>query len=43
MMASIRIVLADDHTLFRAGIRALLADIDEVEMPRPATAARLCA
>jgi DNA-binding NarL/FixJ family response regulator len=32
MMASIRIVLADDHTLFRAGIRALLADIDEVEV-----------
>lgn len=27
MMASMRIVLADDHTLFRAGIRALLADI----------------
>jgi DNA-binding NarL/FixJ family response regulator len=26
MMASMRIVLADDHTLFRAGIRALLAD-----------------
>src|SRR6266511_4930952 len=27
MMPPIRIVLADDHTLFRAGIRALLADI----------------
>ncbi len=26
-MPPIRIVLADDHTLFRAGIRALLADI----------------
>ena len=25
-MSTIRIVLADDHTLFRAGIRALLAD-----------------
>lgn len=28
-MAPIRIVLADDHTLFRAGIRALLANIAE--------------
>jgi DNA-binding NarL/FixJ family response regulator len=27
MMSPIRIVLADDHTLFRAGIRALLANI----------------
>jgi len=26
-MSPIRIVLADDHTLFRAGIRALLANI----------------
>jgi len=26
-MSSMRIVLVDDHTLFRAGIRALLADI----------------
>jgi DNA-binding NarL/FixJ family response regulator len=32
MMASIRMVLADDHTLFRAGIRALLADIEGVEV-----------
>jgi DNA-binding NarL/FixJ family response regulator len=31
-MAPIRIVLADDHTLFRAGIRALLADIVQGEV-----------
>ena len=32
MTAPIRIVLADDHTLFRAGIRALLAGIAWVEV-----------
>ncbi len=31
-MPSIRVVLADDHTLFRAGMRALFADITEVEV-----------
>lgn len=31
-MSSIRIVLADDHTLVRAGIRALLQNISEVEV-----------
>jgi DNA-binding NarL/FixJ family response regulator len=31
-MSSIRLVLADDHTLFRAGIRALLDDLDWVEV-----------
>ena len=31
-MTSMRIVLADDHTLFRAGIRALLADIAGAEV-----------
>ena len=31
-MSAIRIVLADDHRLFRAGIRALLADIDGAEV-----------
>jgi DNA-binding NarL/FixJ family response regulator len=31
-MAPIRLVLADDHTLFRAGIRALLDDLDWVEV-----------
>lgn len=31
-MTLIRLVLADDHTLFRAGIRALLDDLDWVEV-----------
>jgi DNA-binding NarL/FixJ family response regulator len=31
-MASIRLILVDDHTLFRAGIRALLEDLGEVEV-----------
>jgi len=29
-MAAMRVVLADDHTLFRAGVRALLNDLEEV-------------
>jgi DNA-binding NarL/FixJ family response regulator len=29
-MSSIRVVLADDHTLFRAGIRSLLSELEEV-------------
>jgi DNA-binding NarL/FixJ family response regulator len=32
MIPSIRIVLADDHTLFRAGIRALLNDLAGAEV-----------
>jgi len=31
-MSSVRIVLADDHTLFRAGIQALLSDIEGGEV-----------
>ena len=31
-MSPIRVVLADDHTLFRAGIRSLLNEIEEVEV-----------
>jgi DNA-binding NarL/FixJ family response regulator len=31
-MAAIRILLADDHTLFRAGIRALLQTLGDVEV-----------
>lgn len=31
-MANIRVVLADDHNLLRAGIRALLEDLQEVEV-----------
>ena len=29
-MSPIRVVLADDHTLFRAGIRALLSELEDV-------------
>src|SRR5919108_5160141 len=29
-MSSIRVVLADDHTLFRAGIRSLLSELEDV-------------
>ena len=31
-MSSIRVVLADDHTLFRAGIRSLLNELEGVEV-----------
>ena len=31
-MAKVRVLLADDHKLFRAGIRALLSTIEEVEV-----------
>jgi DNA-binding NarL/FixJ family response regulator len=31
-MSPIRLVMADDHTLFRAGIRALLDDLEGVEV-----------
>lgn len=31
-MEPIRVVLADDHTLVRSGIRALLERFDDVEM-----------
>jgi DNA-binding NarL/FixJ family response regulator len=31
-MRTIRVLLADDHNLFRAGIRALLAEIGDVEV-----------
>jgi DNA-binding NarL/FixJ family response regulator len=31
-MSPIRVVLADDHTLFRAGIRSLLHELDGVEV-----------
>jgi len=31
-MAKVRVLLADDHKLFRAGIRALLRTIEEVEV-----------
>src|SRR5262245_28819551 len=31
-MNPIRVVLADDHTLFRAGIRSLLNELDGVEV-----------
>jgi len=31
-MAKVRVLLADDHKLFRAGIRALLGTIEEVEV-----------
>jgi len=31
-MSAIRVLLADDHTLVRAGIRALLESIDQVEV-----------
>lgn len=31
-MSSIRVILADDHTLVRAGIRSLLESIDSVEV-----------
>jgi DNA-binding NarL/FixJ family response regulator len=31
-MAVIRVILADDHTLLRAGIRALLEDLPDVEI-----------
>src|SRR5919197_5408196 len=31
-MNPIRVVLADDHTLFRAGIRSLLNELKEVEV-----------
>ena len=32
MISPIRVLIADDHTLLRAGIRALLQDIAEVEV-----------
>ena len=31
-MTSIRVVLADDHTLFRAGLRALLEKLPDVQV-----------
>ncbi len=31
-MSAIRVVLADDHTLFRAGIRSLLAELEGIEV-----------
>lgn len=31
-MARIRVLLADDHTLFRAGIRALLQTLEDIEI-----------
>src|SRR5262245_9294038 len=31
-MGNIRVVLADDHTLFRAGIRSLLGDLAGIEI-----------
>src|SRR5262245_56267159 len=31
-MSPIRVVLADDHTLFRAGIRSLLGELEGVEV-----------
>jgi len=31
-MAPVRVVLADDHTLFRAGIRSLLGELNDIEV-----------
>jgi DNA-binding NarL/FixJ family response regulator len=37
MMESIRILIADDHPLFRKGMRALLSSMDDVEVVGEAT------
>lgn len=39
-MAKVRLLLADDHTLFRAGIRALLRTLDDVEVVAEASDGR---
>jgi DNA-binding NarL/FixJ family response regulator len=39
-MTPIRIVLADDHTLLRVGLRALLTEIPEVHVVGEATEGR---
>lgn len=39
-MAKIRVLLADDHTLFRAGIRALLRTVADVEIVAEASDGR---
>jgi DNA-binding NarL/FixJ family response regulator len=40
-MSSTRVVLADDHTLFRAGIRSLLSELEGVEVVGEASSGQM--